>query len=114
MLTNKTHFQAWAYYASAADSSFTKHENAAVFRRVRLRPRVMVDVSQVDASTSVLGLPTRWPFMISPAAMGRLAHPDGEKCLVRAAGQGGIIYGVSAGAKRRSGAKRWAGTVAGR
>lgn len=43
-----------------------------------LVPRVCVNVSTVDTSTTLLGYKTSFPVFISAAAMGRLAHPDGE------------------------------------
>lgn len=53
----------------------------------------MVDV---DMSTRMLNgkIQTRLPVYISPAAMARLGHPEGERNLVRAAGEGGILQGV--------------------
>lgn len=44
----------------------------------------------------MLGQPMSMPIFVAPAAMGRLAHPDGEKCLARVAGEQGIPYIVSA------------------
>lgn len=60
-----------------------------------LRPRILRDVSDVDMRTSMLGHSTAAPFFISPAAMARLAHPDGELALSRAAGSEGIVQCVS-------------------
>lgn len=68
--------------------------NRQAFSRVRLRPRVMRDVSTVDLTTTLLGHKSALPFFIAPAAMGRLAHPDGEKCLARGAKIHGIPYVV--------------------
>ncbi|GAA5874582.1 hypothetical protein JCM16303_002911 [Sporobolomyces ruberrimus] len=90
--------KAWAYYRSAADDELTHDWNRQAFSRVRLRPRVMRDVSTVDLTTTLLGHKSALPFFIAPAAMGRLAHPDGEKCLARGAKIHGIPYVVSANA----------------
>jgi len=43
----------------------------------RFRPRVLVDVSNIDMSTSILGYPISAPIMIAPTAMHKLAHPKG-------------------------------------
>jgi|APAra0007618328_1042625.scaffolds.fasta_scaffold10815_5 (S)-2-hydroxy-acid oxidase len=43
----------------------------------RFRPRVLVDVSNIDMSTSMLGYPISAPIMIAPTAMHKLAHPKG-------------------------------------
>ncbi|KWU47086.1 hypothetical protein RHOSPDRAFT_28145 [Rhodotorula sp. JG-1b] len=88
--------KAWAYYRSAADDERTFSWNRDAFSLIRFRPRVLRNVLPVDLSTSILGHRSRMPIYISPAAMGRLAHPEGEKCLVRTAASHGIPYVVSA------------------
>jgi isopentenyl diphosphate isomerase/L-lactate dehydrogenase-like FMN-dependent dehydrogenase len=52
-------------------------------------------ISDTDTTTSVLGLGTSLPIYIAPAALARLGHPDGEMNLTRAAGNAGILQGVS-------------------
>ncbi|GAA5893659.1 FMN-dependent alpha-hydroxy acid dehydrogenase [Sporobolomyces salmoneus] len=88
--------KAWAYYRSAADDELTHDWNRRSYSRLRLRPRVMRDVSTVHLTTTILGHKSELPFFIAPAAMGRLAHPEGEKCLARGAKLYGIPYVVSA------------------
>lgn len=66
-------------------------ENRAAFQRVWFRPRVLRNVEKVDSSTHMLGVKTAAPFYITATALGKLGHPDGEKCLTRAAGRHGII-----------------------
>ncbi|GAA5865688.1 hypothetical protein JCM1840_003219 [Sporobolomyces johnsonii] len=90
--------KAWAYYRSAADDELTHNWNHDSFAAVRLRPRVMRDVTEVDLSTTILGHKSTLPFFIAPAALGRLAHPEGEKCLARVAASHGIPYAISANA----------------
>ena len=55
----------------------------------------MRDVTSCDLTTSILGHKSAYPFFIAPAAMGRLAHPDGELCLARVARMHGFPYIVS-------------------
>ncbi|ONI15316.1 hypothetical protein PRUPE_3G037200 [Prunus persica] len=50
-----------------------------------LRPRVLVDVSRIDMSTTILGYNISAPIMIAPTAMHQLAHPEGEVATARAA-----------------------------
>ncbi|GAA6028416.1 hypothetical protein JCM8097_007020 [Rhodosporidiobolus ruineniae] len=95
--------KAWAYYRSAADDERTHDwasflSNRSSFSHVRLRPRVLRDVTTVDLTTSLLGFKASMPIFVAPAAMGRLAHPEGEKCLARVAGAHQIPYIVSANA----------------
>lgn len=85
-----------AYYHSAADDLFSKSYNNAVYRSILLRPRVFVDCVACDTSTSLLGqFGVRTPVFVCPAAMARLAHPDGEAGIARAAGHFGACQVVS-------------------
>ena len=47
--------QGWDYYSSGADDEITLRENHNAFQRIWLRPRVLVDVSKIDTTTSFLG-----------------------------------------------------------
>ena len=47
--------------------------------RLRLRPRIMRDVSKRDLSTTVLGNPIAFPVFIAPTALHCMAHKDGER-----------------------------------
>ena len=57
-------------------------------------PRVLVDVSKVDMSTSILGYRTSSPIMIAPTSVHRLAHPEGMSNLFCSSLSHGIL-GVS-------------------
>ncbi|KAI9225337.1 MAG: glyoxylate dehydrogenase [Piptocephalis tieghemiana] len=82
--------EAWAYYSSGSDDEITLRDNRAAFQRVWLRPRVLVNVLDIDISTRILGHPISFPLYITATALGRLGHPDGEVALTRAAGISGI------------------------
>lgn len=85
-----------AYYASAADDLFSKTYNSSVYRSILLRPRVFVDCVQCDTSTSLLGqFGVKTPVFVCPAAMARLAHPDGEAGIAKGAGYFGACQIVS-------------------
>ena len=60
-----------------------------------LRPRVLRDVAAVDMSRSILGFKSSAPFFVSPAAMARLVHPDGELAISRGVASEGIFQCVS-------------------
>jgi len=83
------------YYASGAEDQWTLQENRRAFERIRFRPRVLVDVSEIDLSTTVLGFKIAMPIMIAPAAMQKMAHPDGELATERAASAAGTIMTLS-------------------
>ena len=83
------------YYAGGAEDERTLRGNCAAFERFWLRPRVLTDVSEVDASVELLGERLSFPVLLAPTAFQRLAHPDGELATVRAAGTAGTIYTAS-------------------
>jgi isopentenyl diphosphate isomerase/L-lactate dehydrogenase-like FMN-dependent dehydrogenase len=85
----------WAYYAGGAGDEWTLRENLAAFRRRVLRPRVLVDVGGVTTQTTVLGHELAQPLLVAPVAYLRMAHPDGEQALARAAGTAGTVYCLS-------------------
>jgi 4-hydroxymandelate oxidase len=65
------------YYASGANDEITLRENRAAYERITLLPRMLVDVSVRDMSTTVLGEPVSMPILIAPTALQGLAHPEG-------------------------------------
>ena len=86
---------AWAYYSGGAGDEVTLAENVAAFRRHRLRPRILVDVSSVDTSTTFLGTHVSLPVGLCPNAMQTLAHPDGEVATARAAVEASVLMTLS-------------------
>ncbi|KAI8620577.1 FMN-dependent dehydrogenase-domain-containing protein [Chytriomyces sp. MP71] len=83
--------EAWAYYSSGAEDEITLRENHLAFHRIALKPRVLVNVSKINTSTTLLGSRTRMPIYITACALGKLGHPEGEAVLTRAAGTRGVI-----------------------
>ncbi|GJP42482.1 hypothetical protein CLOM_g10077 [Closterium sp. NIES-68] len=77
--------QAYDYYASGAEDQWTLAENRNAFERIRFRPRILIDVSSVDTTTSVLGHRISMPIMLAPTAFQRMAHAEGELATARAA-----------------------------
>jgi L-lactate dehydrogenase (cytochrome) len=70
-------------------------ENTKAFRQILFRPRVFVDVSKCDTSTTLLGLPSTAPLFIAPAAYAKLGNPEGEVNLTKGAGIAGIVQAMS-------------------
>lgn len=89
--SNKT----WAFYSSAATDLLTRDANKSCFDRIWFRPRVLKNVRSVDARTNILGGSYNLPLFVSPAAMAKLIHPDGECAIARACANKGIMQGVS-------------------
>lgn len=81
----------WAYYSSAADDEISMRENHRAFHRIWFRPACLVDVTNVDFSTTMLGTKSSVPFYITATALGKLGHPEGEVTLTRAADKEDVI-----------------------
>jgi L-lactate dehydrogenase (cytochrome) len=87
--------KAWAFYSSAATDLITKDGNKRLFDRIWFRPRLLRNIKDVDTRTRILGQDVKMPFFVSPAAMAKLAHPDGELALAKGANKFGIAQCVS-------------------
>jgi isopentenyl diphosphate isomerase/L-lactate dehydrogenase-like FMN-dependent dehydrogenase len=86
---------AYAYYAGGAGDERTLRANVEAFARWELRPRVLVDVSEVSTQTTVLGTDVALPLLVAPTAFHRLAHPDRELATARAAAAVGTVMCLS-------------------
>jgi 4-hydroxymandelate oxidase len=86
---------AFGYVAGGSLDEVTLRENRTAFARWRLRPRILVDVAEIDLSTTLLGTPVAMPVGLAPTARQRLAHPDGERAVARAAASAGVVQVVS-------------------
>jgi 4-hydroxymandelate oxidase len=86
------------WYAGGAADEITLRENEEAWSRLRLRPRVLRDVSACDLATTVLGRPVTMPVLTGPCSLNGLVHPDGELAVARAASSAGIIQIISTGA----------------
>ena len=83
------------YYASGATDEVTLRWNREAYERIAVRPRALVDVSARDLSTTILGRRHPWPVIVAPTAFQRLAHPDGEAAVARAAAAEGVTMTLS-------------------
>ena len=84
--------QAWGYYSSGGDDEITLRDNHMAFQRVTMRPRILVNVRDIDLSTTVLGEKSSLPLYFTATALAKLAHQDGEVAIVKAAHKAGVIY----------------------
>src|SRR5437868_7174247 len=104
---------AYEYVRGWAGTGWTTRNNVLAFHRWVFRPRVLVDVTEIDAGTTVLGTPVSLPILFAPTAMHRLAHPDGEVATARAAKSLDTVQVLSSGASTSledvaaAGPKRW-------
>ena len=73
-------------------------DNEAAFARRRLRPSVLVDVSDVRTETTVLGASVSVPVMVGPMGLQRAVHPDGELAMAEGAARAGSLFIVAVNA----------------
>ena len=86
---------AWDYQTGGANDEVTLRANRAAWEEIGIRYRTMVDVSTRSMATTVLGAPVSMPILVAPTAMQKLAHPDGEAGMARAAAAAGALLVVS-------------------
>jgi 4-hydroxymandelate oxidase len=85
----------YEYYWGGAEDELTVRDNRLGWQQLRLRPRVLVDVSTRALATTVLGQPIAFPVLTAPCAFNALANPEGELAVARATTAAGILQIVS-------------------
>ncbi|MFD4953122.1 alpha-hydroxy acid oxidase [Streptomyces sp. NPDC058451] len=90
----------WDFLAGGSGTESMLSAGREALDRIRLRPRCLVDVSDCDPGTSLLGADLAAPLGIAPMAYHQLTHPDGELATARAAGEAGVVFTVSMFASR--------------
>ncbi|MBT8096405.1 MAG: alpha-hydroxy-acid oxidizing protein [Woeseia sp.] len=83
------------YIDGGADDEVTLNRNTAAYDEVDLVPNVLADVDQADLSVEVLGRRLDMPLFMSPTAMQRLFHHEGEWAIARTAEALGTMFGLS-------------------
>jgi 4-hydroxymandelate oxidase len=85
----------WVFCDTGADDEITAPENARAWRLLKLRPRVLRDIVDVDTSVSLLGTKVNTPIMVAPTGRHHLFHPDGERATAKGAAAAGAMYVMS-------------------
>ena len=83
------------YIDGAADDEVTKARNTAAFDQVDLVPDVLAGVAEIDTSITLMGRKSALPLMLSPTALQRVFHWQGERAVARAAEKFGLWFGIS-------------------
>jgi len=83
------------FIAGGAGDELSLARNRSAWDRLQLLPRVLVDVSNVDTATEVLGQAISSPVLLAPVAYQRVCDPEGEKATARAAAAAGTIMVLS-------------------
>ncbi|MGC2519903.1 MAG: alpha-hydroxy acid oxidase [Burkholderiales bacterium] len=83
------------FFDGGAEDEVTLRENRAAFERVRLAPKMLVGVAQIDTSTTVLGERSKLPIAVGPTGGVGFGWPLGDVGIARAAAAAGIPYTLS-------------------
>ncbi|MEJ8567980.1 alpha-hydroxy acid oxidase [Elongatibacter sediminis] len=83
------------YIDGAADDELTYRRNTAAFDDCDLVPDVLAGLETVDLGVEVLGRRVGLPFFLSPTALQRLFHHEGERAVARAAERFNTWFGIS-------------------
>ena len=83
------------YIDGGADNESTLTANESAFASWRFTPRVLIDVTSPDLTTSILGQDVPLPVGFAPTGYTRMAHPDGELAVAKASATLGVPYCVS-------------------
>lgn len=83
------------YIDGAADDELAKARNTSAFADCDLVPDVLAGVGNIDTSCTILGQKSALPLMLSPTALQRVFHWQGERAVARAAQKHGLWFGIS-------------------
>jgi L-lactate dehydrogenase (cytochrome) len=83
------------YIDGGAEDERTMRANRDAFEQLTFRPRVLRDVGKVDSSTTLLGHPLPFPLVLAPTGFTRIADPQGELAVARAAARADVPYTLS-------------------
>lgn len=83
------------YIDGAADDELTKARNTAAYADVDLVPDVLAGVETIDTSCTIMGCNSALPLILSPTALQRVFHWQGERAVARAAEKFGLWCGIS-------------------
>ena len=107
--------ESWIFCDTGADDEITAKENIEAWRKLKLRPRVLRDIVDIDTSVTLLGSKVNTPLVVAPTGRHHLFHSEGERATARGAAAAGALYVMSTSgatlvedvAKERGGAPQW-------
>ena len=92
---------AWARISGGAADEITLRWNHEAYEHIRLKPRVLVDVSRLDTRVNLFGQDLPFPILLAPTGGQRFVHPEGEIAAVRGAAAAQATYVISSSASIR-------------
>lgn len=88
------------YIDGGAEDERTLAANSQAYADVRFRPRVLRGIEKIELRTEILGAPAELPLVLAPTGFTRIADPQGELAVARAAARAGVPYTLSTLATR--------------
>jgi 4-hydroxymandelate oxidase len=85
----------WEFFNGAVADEITMRWNKEAYQKIRLKPRILVDVSKLDTRVTLFGQEHPFPIILAPTAYHKLANPEGEVATARGAGASGATMVVS-------------------
>ena len=107
--------ESWVFCDTGADDEITSKENIVAWRTLKLRPRVLRDIVDIDTSVTLLGAKVDTPIMVAPTGRHHLFHAEGVRATARGSAAAGALYVMSTSgatlvedvAKERGAAPQW-------
>jgi isopentenyl diphosphate isomerase/L-lactate dehydrogenase-like FMN-dependent dehydrogenase len=90
------------YVDRGTEDEVCLRHNREVIERIKLRPRVLVDVNQRSTATTLFGKPMAMPLAVAPTGSAGLAWYEGELALAKAAKEAGVPFTLATDRRRRS------------
>lgn len=87
---------AWEYISGGAGDELTLRWNRDAYDRIKLKPRVLVDVSKLDTRVNLFGRELPFPILLAPAAYQKLVHSEGELATAKGAGAATMVVSTMA------------------
>jgi 4-hydroxymandelate oxidase len=87
--------ESWVFCDTGADDEITAKENVTAWRRLKLRPRMLRDIVDIDTGVSLLGARVETPIMVAPTGRHHLFHVKGERETARGAAAAGSLFVMS-------------------
>lgn len=95
MAKTKIPHMAWEFFNGAVADEITMRWNKEAYQKIRLKPRILVDVSKLDTRVTLFGQEHAFPILLAPTAYHKLAHPEGELATAHGAGAADVTMVVS-------------------
>jgi isopentenyl diphosphate isomerase/L-lactate dehydrogenase-like FMN-dependent dehydrogenase len=107
--------ESWVFCDTGADDEITAKENVIAWRKLKLRPRMLRDIVEVDTSVTLLGAKVNTPIMVAPTGRHHLFHAEGERQTARGSAAAGALFVMSTSgattvedvAKEAAGVPQW-------